>query len=82
VCGMMRLELKPSAEPERSLFGFARYPLTAQRMAGSEKMRLSLEMPAQASYFGTPYIRTHSCVHAKAASISDASLRFLPLAEV
>ena len=73
--------LKSAAELKRPLIGLATCPLTARRVLGASKILQPLQ-----SWAGELQKHakdgTHSCLHATAASISDASLRFLPLAEV
>ena len=55
-------------------------PLTAPKVLAARPILLS--KAGQASCNSIRRYSTHSCVHVTAASISDASLRFLPLAAV
>ena len=73
--------LKSGAELGRPLVGLATCPLTARRVLGATKILQPLQSWAGELQKRPPIARIAG-VHATAASISDASLRFLPLAEV
>ena len=73
--------LKSRAELERPLFGLATCPFTAPKVLVASKILQPLQA-GQASCNKHKQTGAHSCVHATAASQFDASLRFLPLAEV
>ena len=73
--------LKSGAELGRPLVELVTYPLTAPKVLVASKILQPLQGWA-GELQGHVFTGAHSCVHAAAASQFDASLRFLPLAEV
>ena len=80
VCGMMRPSCK-SRTSGRLWLLLLGIPGRHDAWLSCKKCEpSSLEMPRGELFWHAVY-GTHSCVHTAAASQSDASLRFLPLAE-
>ena len=65
--------LKSRAELEKPLVELVTYPLTAPKVLVASKILQPLQA-GQASCKSVRSYGAHSCVHAAAASISDASL--------
>ena len=79
-CGTSRYDATELKSFERPLVELVTYPLSAPKvLVASKILHLS---KAGASCNSIRRYSTHSCVHAAAAAVFDASLRFLSLSEV